>query len=229
MNSNTIKNWSEDERPREKLIFHGAHTLSDSELLAIIINHGTREKSALALAKEVLNDAQNDWAILSRKSTKDLQKISGIGLAKSISILATMEIANRKQFRMSNNQEKSITSSNDAAEILIPILRDYPHEVFYLLLLNQKNKIIHKQILSTGGITAAIVDVRMLMKIALEHLATAMIISHNHPSGNLNPSNADKSITQKIKNAGEIMDIKLLDHIIIGDNSYYSFADNGIL
>lgn len=229
MKKNTIKNWSEDERPREKLITHGAHTLSDSELLAIIINHGTREKSALELAKEVLNDAGNDWAVLSRKSNKDLQKINGIGLAKSISILATLEIANRKQLRTSQNQDKAITSSNDAAEILIPILRDYPHEVFYMLLLNQKNKIIHKQILSTGGITSAIVDVRMLMKIALEHLAISMIVAHNHPSGNLQPSNADKSLTQKIKNAGEILDIKLLDHIIIGGNNYYSFADNGIL
>lgn len=229
MKNVSIKNWSEDERPREKLMTHGAHILSDAELLAIIINHGTKDKSALEVARELLELANNNWNTLARKSFKELQKINGIGPAKAISILATIEISNRRQLKSADKSIDNITSSKDAAKILSSLMRDLSHEIFYVLYLDQKNKIIYKQLISKGGVSATHVDVRLIMKSAIEHLASGIIIAHNHPSGQLQPSQADKKLTQQIKEGAQLLNITLLDHIIIAADNYLSFADEGIL
>jgi len=229
MKHSSIKNWSIDERPREKLVLHGAQVLSDAELLAIIINHGTKDKSALEVAREVLAFAGNDFNILARKSFKELQKIDGIGPAKAISIMATLEISNRKHWRQHSQEIKSIKSSHDAASVLIPIMQDLNREIFYVLYLDQKNAIIHRQTISTGGVSATHVDIRLILKVGLEYLASGIIIAHNHPSGQLRPSASDKQLTQQIKEAGQVMNIKLLDHIIVAHNQYLSFADEGLL
>lgn len=224
----TIKFWKKDDRPREKLLFKGKSTLSDAELMAILIGSGNREESAVALAKRILAASYNNLNNLGRLSANDLMKFKGIGEAKAIIIIAALELGNRKRLEQALKQEK-INSSTAVFEIMQPVIGDLSHEEFWVLYLNNANKIRFKDKLSSGGITATVVDVRLILKKALELNAVGLIICHNHPSGNLNPSVSDKQLTQKVKQAGETLDIKLLDHLIITEKEYFSFADHNIL
>lgn len=223
-----IKEWNEDDRPREKMALKGSSALSNAELIAILIANGTREKSAVDLAKEILDFAQNDLNNLARLSLKEMQQIKGIGQAKAISILAALELGRRRQQYMSL-EKKKISSSKDAFEILAPMIADKEHEALAVLYLNTANKVTQTEILSYGGLSATIVDIRIILKNALLHLAPKIIIAHNHPSGNMQPSKADKDITEKLKQASNYLEIQFLDHLIIGQDSYYSFADEGYI
>jgi DNA repair protein RadC len=224
----SIKQWAIDDRPREKLLLKGAETLSDSELLAILIVNGNREKSALDLAKEVLKLGKNSLPELGKITVKELTKVRGIGEAKAITIVAAMEIGRRRQAQAA--REKSIiSSSGDVATYLQTLLKDYRHEVFAVLFLNRANKVNHFKIISEGGMTGTIADPRIILRKALEEDAVSLILCHNHPSGSLKPSRADEELTQKIKEAAKYFDIKVLDHLIVSDDGYYSFADEGIL
>lgn len=224
----SIKNWAKDDRPREKLLINGPAILSNSELIAILINHGTREKSALELAQDVLRAGKDNLNELGKLSVKELMKIKGIGEAKAVSIVAALELGRRRQAAASREKEV-ITSSADVANYLQTILKDYKHEVFAVLFLNRSNRINHFEIISEGGITGTVADPRIILKKALEEDAVSLILSHNHPSGSLKPSRADEELTHKIKEAARYFDIKVLDHIIVSDDGYYSFADEGIL
>ncbi|MDE1192778.1 MAG: DNA repair protein RadC [Arachidicoccus sp.] len=225
----SIKNWAEDDRPREKLLLKGAHALSNAELLAILINHGTKEASAVDLAKDILSKSNNSIHQLSKLSVKEILqlKVKGIGEVKAITLVAALELLNRREAESKN--KKSITNSNEIAEFLKAKLQYLPKEVFAVVFLNNGNVIIGFEIISEGGITGTLIDVRIILKKALQHNATGIIISHNHPSGNLTPSKADLDITQKIKTASETLDVKLLDHIIVSDTGYFSFADQEII
>lgn len=224
----SIKNWSEDDQPREKLLYKGKAVLSDAELIAILIGSGTRNESAVELCKRILQQNNNQLHQLQKQSVQQLMQFKGIGEAKAITIVAALELAKRLQLSDVKELHK-ITSSADVCKLMQPILGDLPHEEFWCLLLNNSNKVIYKFQLSKGGLTQTVVDVRMLFKTALEHLATALILVHNHPSEQLKPSEADKDITSKIGAAGKSLDIKLLDHLIITRSSYLSFADEGLL
>lgn len=223
-----IKQWLEDDRPREKLLAKGAAALTDAELLGILINSGTRTHSAVDLAREVLAKAHNHLRELGRLSIKELMQTKGIGEARAITIAAALEIGRRRQMADGLERE-SITSSADAAEIVVPQLADLNHEVFCVLFLNQASKLIRHQIISSGGITGTVADTRMILKEALLLNSNNLIVAHNHPSGNLTPSGADKQLTQKLKEAAALMDIKLLDHLIIGGTRYLSMADEGLM
>jgi DNA repair protein RadC len=225
-NKTSIKNWAEDDRPREKMAKHGAETLSNSELLAIIINNGNKEKSAVELAKEILKLGHNNLDELGKLSLKDLQKIKGIGLAKAISIAAALEIG-RRRTAGDILQLAQVRNSKEIANYLRSILKDNEQEVFAVLFLNQANKVKNFKIISRGGIVGTVADPRLILKQALDEGATSIVLSHNHPSGNLFPSLADKELTQKIKIAASYFDIKVVDHIIVSDEGYYSFADRG--
>ena len=224
----SIKDWSEDDQPREKLLYKGKNALSDAELLAILIGSGSRNESAVDLCKRILQQNSNRLDQLAKQSIQQLIQFKGIGEAKAITIVAALELSKRLQLSEIRELTK-IGSSADVCKLMQPLIGDLPHEEFWVLLLNNSNKVVHKLQLSKGGLTQTIVDVRLIFKTALEHLATALILVHNHPSGQLNPSGADKDITQKIKLAGNSLDIKLLDHLIITQNDYFSFADEGIL
>lgn len=226
--STSIKNWAIDDRPREKLLIKGPAVLSDSELLAILINIGSKNKSAVDLAKEVLEKGKNNLNELGKLSVNDLMTIKGIGEAKAITLAAALELGRRRQATASL-LKTSIKSSNDIAEYLKATLKDYAYEIFAVVFLNRSNKINHFEIISKGGITGTIADPRIILKKALEHEATAIVLCHNHPSGNLKPSRADEEITLKIKEAAKYFDIKVMDHIIVSEDGYYSFADEGIL
>ena len=224
----SIKNWSEDDQPREKLLYKGKAALSDAELVAILIGSGSRNESAVDLCKRILQQNNNQLHQLQKQSIQQLMQFKGIGEAKAITIVAALELAKRLQLSETKELTK-IGSSTDVCKLMQPLIGDLPHEEFWCLLLNNSNKVIYKFQLSKGGLTQTVVDIRMLFKTVLEHLATAIILVHNHPSGQLNPSMADKEITQKIKQAGTTLDIKLLDHLIITATDYLSFADEGIL
>jgi DNA repair protein RadC len=224
----SIKQWAKDDRPREKLLLKGPETLSDSELLAILIGMGTRNKSALDLAKEVLKLGKNHLPELGKLTVKELMKIKGIGEAKAITIVAALEIGRRRQ-ALASREKAIITSSNDVAIYLQTLLKDHRHEVFAVLFLNRANKINHFEIISEGGMTGTVADPRIILKKALEEDAVSLILCHNHPSGSLKPSRADEELTQKIKEASKYFDIKVLDHLIVSEDGYYSFADEGIL
>lgn len=226
--SNTIKDWAEDDRPREKMLQKGYAALSDAELLAILIQSGTKEKSAVDLAREVLQLGSQNLSFLGKLALKDFQAIKGIGEARAITIAAALELGRRRQLSESMEQ-KIITSSRHAADILIPLLNDLHHEKFAILCLGRNNKLLHIEFVSSGGVPGTVVDPKMIFKIALQHLTSNLIIAHNHPSGNLNPSNADRKITEKIKAGAKLLEITLADHIIIADSKYFSFADNGML
>lgn len=226
--SNSIKNWSEDERPREKLLQKGPAALTDAELLAILINSGTREKSALDLAREILALAHNNLHELGRLSLPELKKTKGIGEARAITLAAALELGRRRQVN-EGLQRSSIGSSQDAAEIIMPLLRDLNHEVFCVMYINQANKVLRHELVSSGGLTGTVADIRIILKNALLYNANKIIIAHNHPSGNLQPSTADKELTHKMKEAAEWMDIKLLDHLIIAGTNYLSMADEGLI
>jgi len=224
----SIKFLAEDDRPREKFLLKGKNSVSDSELLAIIMGSGSRNETAVELARKILTSVNNSWHQLSLLSIKDLMKFKGIGKVKAISIATALEIGKRRASQ-EIPEKPQISSSNDAYQILKIHLEDLRTEEFWAVFLNQNNKVIHISQLTQGGINQSIVDIRVLFKTALEHFSTGIIISHNHPSGNLKASNEDIDITQKIKKAGDLMNIQLLDHLIITQNSYFSFADEGIL
>lgn len=226
--STSIKNWLADDRPREKMQAKGAAALSNSELLAILINNGNKEKSALEIAKDVLALGQNNLDELGKLTLKNLQKIKGIGEAKAITIAAALELGRRRH--SSDFLTKTVVrSSGEIANYLKVVLKDYPHEVFAVLFLNRANKIISFQIISTGGLTGTVADPRVILKKAIEEEATSIVLSHNHPSGSLKPSRADEELTQKIRLAATYLDIKVVDHIIVSDEGYFSFADEGLL
>lgn len=223
-----IKSWAEDDRPREKLMKNGPQTLSDAELIGILFGNGTKNQSAVDLARSLLATAQNDVNVLARKSIKDLQKVNGIGPAKAITLMAALELGRRRK-EIETPKYTYITSSQSAAEVFSPMMSDLNNEIFVVLFLDTKHKVLHKETISKGGIAATIVDVRIILKNALDHHATRLIIGHNHPSGNTKPSQADIDLTKKIKNAASLMDIQLLDHIIIGQNGFFSFMDEGLM
>lgn len=222
-----IKYWAEDDKPREKLMLKGKTALSDAELVAILIGSGNRNESAVGLSKRILLSVDNNLNALGKLSLKQLMEFKGIGEAKAISITAALELGRRRRMEESVELHK-ITSSKAVFEIMQPLIGELPHEEFWVLFLNNSNKVIHKSQLSKGGITGTIVDVRLIFKTALEHNATSVILCHNHPSGKLWASDADKDITKKLKLAGEQLDIKVLDHLIITETGYFSFQDEGI-
>lgn len=224
----TIKQWAHDDRPREKMITKGATALSDAELVAILIGSGTTNETAVSIAQKVLASAKNNLNELGRFSIKDLTKTKGIGTAKAIAIMAALELGRRRKNSEAINR-KQITSSNDVIELFQDSLADLHHEEFWVLLLNRANKIIERVRISEGGYTATIVDVRKIMKTALDHQAIGLILCHNHPSGNHNPSNEDINITAKIKQAAKTLDINLLDHVIITPGKCFSMADNSLI
>lgn len=224
----SIKNWAVDDRPREKLLAKGAAALSDSELLAILINIGNKNKSAVELAKDVLHLGKNNLNELGKLAVSDLVKLKGIGTAKAITIAAALEIGRRRHASLPL-AKSIITGSTDLADYLQTVLKDFPHEVFAVVYLNRANKINHFEIISKGGMTGTIADPRIILKKALENEATSVVLCHNHPSGNLKPSKADEELTAKIKEAAKYFDIKVLDHIIVSEDGYFSFADEGML
>jgi DNA repair protein RadC len=224
----SIKNWSEDDRPREKLIHKGKSALSNAELLAILIGSGNRDESAVELCKRILHSSGESLHALAKLNSKELQGFKGIGEAKAISIIAALELGSRRGAEPHKDFSK-ITSSNDVFKIMHPFLGDLDHEQFWILMLNNSNKVIYKLPLSKGGITATMVDTRLVFKNALAQGATALILVHNHPSGSLKPSQADKDITRKIKESGKLLDIKVLDHLIVTEKTYFSFADESLI
>ncbi|MBU3713449.1 MAG: JAB domain-containing protein [Ferruginibacter sp.] len=228
MHFTSIKNWSVDDRPREKMKQLGASSLSNVDLIAILLRSGNRSKSAVDLAREILNESNNNLDELGKFSIRELEKIKGIGPTKAITIMAALELGRRRHAGEAR-KKTSVTCSKDVAEYLRVVLKDYTQEVFGVLYLNRANKINHFEIVSKGGITGTVADPRIILKRALEEDATSIVLSHNHPSGNLNPSKADHDLTHKIREAAALMDIKLLDHIIVSDEGYYSFMDEGDL
>jgi DNA repair protein RadC len=226
--STSIKNWAIDDRPREKMIAHGANTLSNSELVAILINNGSKEKSAVDLAKEILQLGDNNLIELGKLNLKELQKVKGIGQAKAITIAAALELGKRRQAALTLDKP-IIKTTKQVAEYLKVILKDYSHEVLAVLFLNNANKINHFEIISKGGITATLVDPRIILKKALEEDAVKIVLCHNHPSGSLTPSQADNDITKKITEAAKLLDIVVMDHIIVSEEGYYSYAEEGLI
>lgn len=223
-----IKDWLIDDRPREKLRTKGPESLSHSELIAILLQNGTHNKSALDLAREILQLGKNNLNELGKISVKELTKIKGIGEAKAVTIAAAMELGRRRQ-AAGFIEKPYMTDSTSIAGYLQGVLKDYELEVFIVLFLNQANKVNHTEVISKGGITGTVADTRVILKKALEEDAVSIVLCHNHPSGRVRPSRADEVLTQKIKEAAKYFDIRVLDHIIVSDEGYYSFADEGLL
>jgi len=228
INRVSIKNWAEDDRPREKLLLKGKNALSDAELLALLLGTGNRNESAVDLAKAVLHEVKDNLVELSRMGINELLGFKGIGKAKAIILIAAMELGRRRNESEVMVKDK-ITNSNDAFNIFRSAISDLPYEEFWIILLNKANRVIRKCSISEGGVSGTVVDPKKIFKIALDNHASSIILGHNHPSGNIQPSDADHKITKKIKDAGIMLDVAVLDHIIIGDDRYYSFADEGVL
>lgn len=224
----SIKNWSEDDKPREKLLNKGRNSLSDAELVAILIGSGSRDESAVALSKRILASVNHQLGELGRLSIAQLMQFRGIGKAKAVTIAAALELGRRRRGEEASKVAR-ITGSRDVFELMQPLIGELPHEEFWIVYLNNANKVLHSVLLSKGGITGTLVDVRLVMKQALELGAVALILAHNHPSGTLKPSEADKLITRKLNKAAEALDLKILDHLIITERDYYSFADHNAL
>ncbi len=225
MSYTPISEWSDDDKPREKLIKWGAETLSDSELLGILISTGSRGKSAITLAKELLATADYDINSLARFGKEEITQVKGLGIAKAVTIMAALELGKRRQ---TNKIEKPIIESvHDAVDILRPILQDKTQEYFYAILLSRRNQVLKTSQISKGGITKVIVDPRIILKDAILHHASGIILAHNHPSGSIKPSLSDVQLTQKLQKAAELMDIEILDHIIIAGDNFYSFSEDG--
>ncbi len=220
-----IKEWAEDDRPREKMITQGAAALSPAELLAILINTGTSSKSAIDLAKELLSKNDNSLHLLSRMTLKDLQQVKGIGPAKAVIIKAALELAVKKEAE--SFMRDAISSGKDVVAYLQKRLQHEHREHFIVIYLNKRNRVISHEIHSSGGISGTVVDIKLVMQKALEERASSLILCHNHPSGNTRPSNDDRSLTKKIQEAAKLFDIKVIDHLIVSDEGYYSFADEG--
>ena len=224
----SIKKWAKDDRPREKLLGKNPATLSDSELLSILIGNGNREKNAIELAKEVLRLGKNNLNELGKVTIQEMMRLKGIGKVKAITIVAALELGRRRQAAL-YLEKPIVKSSRDIANYLQALLRDLPHEVFAVAYLNQANRINHFEIVSKGGITGTVADPRVILKKALLEDAVSIILCHNHPSGNLQPSKADQDLTCKLKDAAQLLDIDLFDHIIVSENGYFSFADADML
>ncbi len=222
----TIRNWAEDDRPREKFMLKGRHSLSDAELLAILIGSGTKQESALDLAKNILRLASENLAELSKLTIPDLLKIKGIGYVRATALLAALELGRRRNESEVMVKEK-IKNSHDAFEILRSAIGDKPYEEFWIIMMNRANKIIRKCCISEGGVSGTVVDPKKIFKMAIDNHACSIVLGHNHPSGNITPSEADIQITKKLREAGFMLDIAVLDHLIIGEDRFYSFADNG--
>ncbi len=223
-----IKSLSEDDRPREKLVSIGRQNLSDAELLAIILGSGSRAETAVQLAQRMLNAHHNDLNRIAKLSVNELKKFKGVGLVKAIEINAAFELGRRRK-DAENNEKPKISSSGDAFRLFAKKLADLPHEEFWMILLNRANSVLKMECISKGGVSGTVVDVRLILKPAIEQLASGIIICHNHPSGNIKPSEQDQQLTKKIKESAKVMDISLLDHLIIGDRDYFSFSDEGLL
>lgn len=223
-----IKDWAAEDRPREKLLANGARSLSDAELIAILIGSGNINETAVELSRRMLTTVNNNLNELGRKSIDALKTFNGIGEAKAITIIAALELAKRRKDAEVFSKNK-ITCSKDAADFFMPLLEDLTHEEFWILLLDRGNKIIDHFMISQGGLSGTVIDVRIILKRSIEKLASSIVLCHNHPSGTMQASDADIKITKKINDAAKLMDISVLDHIIIGQNSYLSFADEGIL
>ncbi len=224
----SIKNWKEDDRPREKLVLKGKNTLSDAELIAILIRSGSRDDSAVDLAKRILTFTNNNLNELAKLTVNDLIQFKGIGEAKAVAVITALELGRRRRLEEALVKPK-ITSSKAVFDIMQPIIGELPHEEFWVLYLNNSNKIIYKDQLSSGGITGTLVDVRILFKKALELSSVAIILCHNHPSGSLKPSKSDIDLTRKIQEGGKSLDIKILDHLLITEKAYFSFADSNLI
>ena len=223
-----IKSWAEEDRPREKLVRKGKGSLSDTELLAILLGSGSREESAVGLAQRILHSVDNNLNELGKCSIAELRKFKGVGEAKAITIVAAMEVGRRRQ--LSRIREKpQVTCSRDAFNAIAPLLIDLPHEEFWILLLNRANRILGREQISQGGVAGTVVDAKVMYGRAIEGRACSIVLCHNHPSGNLNPSQADIDLTRKLKKAGETLDIIVVDHLIVGEGGYYSFADEGLI
>lgn len=229
MHKFSIKDWAPDDQPRQKLLRHGAETLSNSELLAILINNGTPDRSAVQVAMELLQTVNNDLEKLTTLSVQELlnKKVKGLGEAKAIGIAAALELGIRRNSL--GNWKSVVTTSGDIAHFMRAHLEYHQHEVFAVVFLNRGNKVMHVEVISKGGMTGTVADPRVILKKALEHNATAIILCHNHPSGNPRPSRADEFVTQKIKSAAELFDIRIMDHIIVAQDGYFSFADEGLI
>lgn len=222
----SIKEWAEADRPREKMVLKGVNALSDAELIAILIGSGNRKETAVELSRRILQTTDNSLNQLGKYELSDLTKFAGIGEAKAITIMAALELG-RRRLVAETLQRDRIDGSHSVYNIFHPLLADLPYEEFWVLLLNQSNRVINRIKISQGGVAATVVDVKLILKSALLELAPAIILCHNHPSGNNNPSSQDDNLTQKIKQAAKEMDIVVLDHLIICDGSYYSYADEG--
>lgn len=223
-----IKFWAEEDRPREKLMEKGRHVLTEAELIAILIGSGNRDETAVELSRRILASVENNLNDLGKLNVNELIKFKGIGEAKAISIMAAMELGRRRKDAEVLKRDK-ITASKDVFDIMKPLMIDLPHEEFWLLILNRSNMVIKKEMISRGGVSGTVVDTKIIFKAAVENYACSIIICHNHPSGNLKPSEADVRITKNIKDAGKLMEIPLLDHLIITDNGYFSFGDEGMM
>ncbi len=229
MNQNlTIKSWAEDDRPREKMILKGKQSLSDSELIAILLGSGSRDKSAVELAQEILAVSSNDLNKFSKCSFTDLIKFKGIGEAKAITLLAALELGKRRKDSEIPKKNK-ITRSNDIYSFLKNKFFELKHEEFYVILVNRANEIIHSEQISKGGLSGTVCDGKIIFKIALDYMASSVILCHNHPSGQLQPSNEDLLLTSKMISFGKMIDLPILDHLIFTDNGYFSFADEGLM
>jgi DNA repair protein RadC len=227
-NSHALTTWAVEERPREKVMANGVQYLSDAELLAILIGSGTRQMTAVELARQILKGAGNSLQDLGRQGIGELVRIKGVGPAKAISILAALELGRRRAGMQSSGKTR-VKSSETVYKLFHPLVGDLKHEEFWLLMLNRANRVLGRYKVSQGGLSGTVIDTRIILKKALDNLASSIIVCHNHPSGNKQPSDADVKITEKLKKAAEILEIKLLDHVIIADKSYFSFADEGLI
>lgn len=224
----TIKSWAEEDRPREKLLLQGRRSLTDAELIAILIGSGSRDVSAVELSKQILHRHQNDLDKLGRLSVVDLSQFKGIGQAKAVAIIAALELGRRRK-ETEVPMKFQVGNSADVYRAILPVFADLDHEEFWILLLNRGNKITGKHLISKGGQAGTVADPKIIFKTAVEHRAASVILAHNHPSGNLKPSTADIALTNKLVSAGQLLDIGVLDHLIVTDKGYYSFADEGMM
>ena len=224
----TIKAWAEEDRPREKLLLKGKHVLTDAELIAILIGSGNNQETAVELSKRILGGVQQNLNELSKASVTELMKFRGIGEAKAISIVAALELGRRRKNSIATARTQ-ITTSKDAVEIFQPLLGDHLHEEFWILFLNRANLIIGKQAISSGGMAGTVVDPKIIFKAALDHKSSSLILCHNHPSGNVKPSEADIRLTKNLVEAGKVLEISVIDHIIVSQNGFFSFADEGMM
>lgn len=222
----SIQQWADEDKPREKLLTKGVSALSDAELVAILLRSGTKNVSAVEMAKQLLADYKNNLNELARALPRDMTKRKGMGDAKGLSIIAALELGRRRQ-QQSATEKPVLNTSLLAYNYMAPVLADLPHEEFHVVYLNRANKILATERISIGGVSGTIADVRIILRMALQHMATCMILFHNHPSGNIKPSSADDTLTHKVKEAAKYMDIIVTDHIIIGQGAYYSYADEG--